>query len=337
MKRANGTGTVEKIGGKRTNKYRARVVQNGVRKTIGYYPTRKEGIEALNKFIANPYDLDIDKMTFEYIFKKWSEYEYPTLSEARKKVYDRMFLKCETLHKKIFKNIRHTDFSKILDLEGHTNNIEIKNLFSKMSNYAMVNDIIQKDYSQFMTNRQKKEKVVERKVYTEQEIQLLWDNLYKYREVDTVLIMIYSGLRIGEILKLSKDNIDLDAKVIKGAGIKTDAGKNRVIPIHSKIYNLIEDRYNNAGEDGLLFTMKGHDYYTMHQYFKRALDGMTAIGVAKHTAHDCRHTFATRMNDADSNSTAIKNIIGHTSFDLTEKIYTHKSVEKLRKEIEKIN
>lgn len=83
---------------------------------------------------------------------------------------------------------------------------------------------------------------------------------------------------------MSKDNIDLDTKVIKGARIKSATGKNRIITIHSKIFDLLLNRYNSAGEDGLLFRMKGH-----------------------------------------------------SSFDLTEKVYTQKSVEKLREKIEKIN
>ena len=55
-----------------------------------------------------------------------------------------------------------------------------------------------------------------------------------------------------------------------------------------------------------------------------------------HTIHDCRHTFATLLNNADANPTAIKNIIGHTSFETTEKIYTHKNIEELKKAIDLI-
>ncbi|WP_162920228.1 LexA family protein [Clostridium fermenticellae] len=56
----------------------------------------------------------------------------------------------------------------------------------------------------------------------------------------------------------------------------------------------------------------------------------------KHKPHDCRHTFATLMNNADANPTSIKKLIGHNSFTTTEKIYTHKDIEELRKAIELI-
>lgn len=41
-------------------------------------------------------------------------------------------------------------------------------------------------------------------------------------------------------------------------------------------------------------------------------------------------------SNSDTNKTAIKNIIGHSSYVTTEKIYTHKDVEELRKAIELI-
>ena len=56
----------------------------------------------------------------------------------------------------------------------------------------------------------------------------------------------------------------------------------------------------------------------------------------EHLPHDCRHTFATLLNDAEANSTSIMKLIGHSSFDITEKIYTHKDIEELRKAIELI-
>ena len=55
-----------------------------------------------------------------------------------------------------------------------------------------------------------------------------------------------------------------------------------------------------------------------------------------HMPHDCRHTFATLLNNAEANATSIKKLIGHSSFITTEKIYTHKDKEELRKAIDLI-
>lgn len=342
MKRANGTGSVSKVSDKRRNPWRARIITYGkdgekISKYLGYYHSRKEAIAALATYTANPYDLEIDKLTFKDIYTKWSEFEFPTMSDARKKTYIRIFDKCKILHFRKFKEIRHTDFASILDENTHANGIEIKNLFSKMSNFAMRNDLIIKDYSKFLEYRKKYEVKIQRNIFTENEIEVLWDNVYKYSEIDTTLVMIYTGMRIGEIIGLKKDNIDLEERSISGAGIKTEAGKKRVIPIHPKIFPLIINRFKMTSSEDI-FEFKGNNYGSKHQYYTRALDKfLKELGLSSHNAHDCRHTFATLLNNTDANGTAIKNLMGHNHFDFTEVKYTHKSLEELRKAIEKIN
>lgn len=342
MKRANGTGSITKLSGNRRKPWRVRISKIndfGERRfsDIGCFKTKKEAVEALAKYQTNPYDLTLDKLTFKDAYDKWSTYEFPLLTEVRQDVYRRMFKKCSSLHSKRFKELRHTDFSEILDNETHANGCQIKNLFSKISKFALRNDIIEKDYSQFLEQRKKHEVKVYRSVFTADEIQELWNNLYMHEEIDTTLIMIYSGLRIGEVMELKKENIDLEKGVITGAGIKTEAGKKRIIPIHSKIFKLILNRYK-AAEGEELFKFPGSTHNSRYQYYVKSLKNLSKkIKISTHTAHDCRHTFATLLNNADANTTAIKNMIGHSSFDLTEQVYTHKNIEELKKAIEKIN
>ena len=56
----------------------------------------------------------------------------------------------------------------------------------------------------------------------------------------------------------------------------------------------------------------------------------------EHRPHDCRHTFATLMDRANANKLCIKRIIGHSSPDITDKVYTHKQVEDLIEAIDLI-
>ena len=62
---------------------------------------------------------------------------------------------------------------------------------------------------------------------------------------------------------------------------------------------------------------------------------MKQLGI-EHTVHDTRHTFATMISDVSDNENAITGIIGHTNINMTKK-YTHTNIEKMRKEMEKIN
>ena len=57
---------------------------------------------------------------------------------------------------------------------------------------------------------------------------------------------------------------------------------------------------------------------------------------AKHSTHDCRHTCATLMDNAEVNFNAKRRILGHSDGDVTDMVYTHKNLKQLRKAINKI-
>ena len=52
-----------------------------------------------------------------------------------------------------------------------------------------------------------------------------------------------------------------------------------------------------------------------------------------HTVHECRHTTATLLSNAGADPTSIIKILGHTDYNLTSKVYTHKDKEQLDKAI----
>ena len=54
-----------------------------------------------------------------------------------------------------------------------------------------------------------------------------------------------------------------------------------------------------------------------------------------HIPHEVRHTFITRAKEAGVDEYCLKLIIGHNVNDVTERVYTHRTVENLRREIEK--
>ncbi len=141
-------------------------------------------------------------------------------------------------------------------------------------------------------------------------------------------------MRIGEMLELTKFNIDLKSKTITG-GLKTDAGKNRIIPIHEKIMPFIEKYYNNATDvlfikdDGTPITS---NYYRKYIYYPI----LEELNLPRRTPHCCRHTFATMMSKRHADTLAIQQIIGHSDYAFTADVYTHSDVDFLREAISKI-
>jgi integrase len=131
------------------------------------------------------------------------------------------------------------------------------------------------------------------------------------------------------LLDIRTENVNLEQCIIKG-GTKTKAGKNRLVPIHSKIFELVKARMKRGGE--YLLTHDGKKL-SKQQYYKFWRNVMEQIK-AKHTVHECRHTLRSRLDSAGANKVCIDLIMGHKSTDVGERIYTHKTIQELRKTIE---
>ena len=207
----------------------------------------------------------------------------------------------------------------------------IKNLFNQMDNYALQHDIIEKNYARFVkiTVSEDDNPGVP---FTDEELSILWKN-QNYPWVDSILIYIYSGWRVSELIKMPSENIDIESWTFKG-GLKTRAGKNRIVPIHSKIQKFIKKRL--IENKGILFLYNGHPI-TTGKYIKLFKTTLKEIGISVyHTPHDCRHTFTSLLDSAGANQVCIDRLIGHASKNLTKRIYTHKNLDELRAAIELI-
>ncbi|EOS34215.1 hypothetical protein C808_05276, partial [Lachnospiraceae bacterium M18-1] len=141
--------------------------------------------------------------------------------------------------------------------------------------------------------------------------------------VEFLLIMCYSGYRIKAYESIE---VNLEQKYFRG-GVKTNAGKDRIVPIHSGIYALVKRRIKN--QDAILDITPG-------TFRNRMYETLEQIGMQRHTPHDARHTFSMLCEKYRVNENDRKRMLGHAFQDITNKVYGHRTVEELRKEIEKI-
>ena len=142
-------------------------------------------------------------------------------------------------------------------------------------------------------------------------------------------------MRITELLTMEQRNVVIQDRYMIG-GIKTEAGKNRIIPINKKILPFIESRYNIDTDFLIRKQNKGKSEAYSYHGFRYAVwkPVMDRLGMS-HSIHDTRHTTISLMDAAGVNKTAIKRIVGHKNQDVTDH-YTHKSVEELIQEMDKI-
>ncbi len=275
-----------------------------------------------------------DQKTFEDVFKDFYQWkfqkEYTTKREKRSSSesnYRVAYQNCEELHSKSFRSLTTDDLQAVLDdcsaVKGlkHSSLELVKNLYNQMYKYADANDLCDKDYSKYVKINIDDDD--EHGVpFSDEELKILWN--HKANEiVEMLLIMCYSGFRIAEYRGLE---VNLKDRTFTG-GLKTEAGKNRVVPIHSEIYDLVKKRVDR---DGALLTC------TPGTFRPLMYETLAALKIPKHTPHDCRHTFSKLCDDYYVDERDKKIMLGHSFQDVTNKVYLHRSIDRLRKEIEKI-
>ena len=135
--------------------------------------------------------------------------------------------------------------------------------------------------------------------------------------------MCYSGFRISAYLDMKTD---CEEEYFQG-GIKTAAGKDRIVPIHSAILPLVQKRLDRLGA----YLPNGANNFRNDMYAV-----LRSLGIEKHTPHDCRHTFSMLCDKYGISENDKKTMLGHSFSDVTNKVYRHREIDALREQIERI-
>lgn len=342
MRHANGTGSVQKLSGRRRSPYNARITTgwtddgNPIRKSIGCFATRREADAALEAYYRDPYAIGAEVASFRDVFEKLVDTHILKLSKSSQNGYMAAYKRCERLYGKPFRDIKTADLQNVLDEAetGYESRRKMVALFKEMYKYAMANDIVKKDYSEYVKNgRRDTDPHLKRAVFTQLEIDRLFEVAPYVKNADLILIMVYSGFRISELLELKCSGVDLVERTMRG-GSKTEAGKNRLVPIHPKIFGFVQSRFDSSAE--YLVRQENGRKYAYTTFLRIYFDPIMERFGMSHRPHDCRHTFFTMMDNSNANHVATKMIGGHSSYKTSEKVYTHKEIEDLREAIELI-
>jgi integrase len=337
LKNPNGYGSVVKLSGNRRNPFAVRKTigwtdkAHPIYKTVGYYATREEGMIVLAEYNRNPYDIDLAKVTMKELYDKWSTKYFPKISTASKNAHKSAFKKAEVLHDMAYKKIKSFHMQDIIDDcgLGYSTQWAIKNLFGQLDKFALELDVIMKPNSALITA----EPIPETKKvpFTDEEVDKVWA-IKDHEWVDSVLMFLYSGFRISELLGIKTENVDMEAGTIQG-GTKTKAGKDRIVPIHSKIIDLVQKRFDEGNEYLLSLDGKKLTSAKYYEFWDLIMNELKL----NHTPHECRHTFRSRLDSAGANKVCIDLMMGHKSKEVGERVYTHKTLIELKTAIELIS
>lgn len=322
MKNPNGYGTVTKLSGNRRKPWIVKEGVSGRQKPIGYAATREEGLIMLANYNNDPWDIETEKITFQELYELWFEKRAVKLGKSNQNSLKSAYKHCSQLNKMKYKQIKSYQMQDCIDScgKGYATQGAIKNLFGHLDRFAMELDIISKCCSDLLTSEPIPE--TSKEIFTDEEVSRLWEN-EKLEWVDSILFFLYTGFRISEMIELKISNVDFEAGIMQG-GTKTAAGKNRIVPIHSKIQHIVQ-KHIEQSKSGYLFEYQGKKLnQTQYRAFWSNLMGKLEI---QHTPHECRHTFRSRLDSAGANKVCIDRIMGHKSKGTGERVYTHKNID----------
>lgn len=341
MRNPNGYGSIKKLAGNRRRPYVFVVTKQGKAKALAYFGTHAEALIYQADYAMNhkKRPLSDHKMTFVELYYRWlpvhTDRTEPSASALMG--YRVALDHCRSLWDMPLNDIRYKHAQAVIDGMkksglSYASCKKVRSLITLMFRYGEQMEYCSRTFAGLL-HLGKNKPVRPHSCMSRQKINRLW-RIADFPGVDTILILLYTGMRIGELLALKKADINRRQKYIRITQSKTRSGI-RTIPIHSRIWPLVEARLSLSG-DHLIADPDGGPY-TYARYCQLWKKIMKEIHGEKHTPHDTRHTCATLLDNADVNEAAKKSILGHAGKDVTEAVYTHKGLRQLRRAIEKLS
>ena len=193
-------------------------------------------------------------VTFAELYFRWLPFhltEDAELSESTKSSYENSFKHCATLYDRYFSDLEFLELQSIIDDMRNRQHLsyssckKVKNLLSLLYQYAIKSNICSTNYAALISIG-KNHPIYPHHIISRQKINRLWRHA-DMPGVDSVLILLYTGLRVSEMLQIEKKNINLRQRFIRITKSKTSSGI-RIVPIHPKIMPFILNRLSNPGD-----------------------------------------------------------------------------------------
>ena len=319
-------------------------------KPESYFRTYNEAYEALVEYGKHRSDSVAPKkpeITLDSLFKEWySEISSEGHSESYIKFVRSCWNHVEKIYSMPISSVKAKELREfIVNLDTSSGlKSRIKGILSAMFDYAMTLEYI--DHNPVKIFKLPKAIAAESRMtkqshiaFTADEMENLWEASKTNEFAKIVLIQCYSGWRPGELLEIKLKDVDLEKWTFVG-GNKTASGKNRIVPIHSKVQSFVKFFFDKALrlQSKYLFTTEDWGVHMGYENYSRMFrEDLIDTGISKeHRPHDPRKFFITEAKRKLVDEYAIKRLVGHQISDITENVYTERDVEWLRSELEKM-
>jgi len=158
----------------------------------------------------------------------------------------------------------------------------------------------------------------------------------RYRNRAILAVLVYTGLRVGEMMSLKLSSVDMENRVI--TVISGKGGKDRLVPISSKLHEYLaqylKDSQRLKKASVYLFTTLKGDGPVTTSGIKKMIDPIKKGTGINFSPHKLRHTFATLMLEGGCDLFSLQKMLGHSDIKTTT-IYLSTSVGMLQEQIMK--
>lgn len=332
MKLPNNYGQICKLSGQRRRPFMVRKTigyeANGraIYHIIGYYSNRADALDALAKF--NNTDVPMPTITLSKVYKLWFPTHSKHESTSTSNSYINSLKHLGAVATLPINAIKYKQLQDVMDNMlnnglSYASLKKVRSLIHQLYTFAIINEWTDINLAEYLIIG-KNTPVRPHKPFTTAQVNKLWRTSNPNRIIP--LIMLYTGMRSTELRHLKRSDINIKQKYFDIKTSKTKAGI-RIIPIHERLWPIIQILLNNNTK-----YLLGDSIITYAQISRKFKDVMAAIK-ANHTTHDCRHTFATLLDNANANYNAKRRLLGHAANNVTDGVYTHKALPQLRKTI----
>ncbi len=316
---------------------------------LGYYETKEEALIALSQYNKNPFEIQSD-ITFAEVYEKWSEKKFEEISRSNINGYQVAFKLCSAIYNVKFVDIKVSHLQGVVDSSGknYPTLKKLKILYNQLFDYALMNDICNKNYSDFV-DIGKPQKSTKHFRFTAAEIETMWLWSKNNEYIQLILMLIYSGVRPGELFNVKKHNVNLEEK-----SFYIEKGKNenavRKVPIHERTFPFFKHWMQKNDSEYLVTQLNGREFRfnTNHGQYTESywIPLLTDMGILQytndkgelkeHTPDDTRHTFTTMWKEKQLDEAMRRKIQGHSGKGIGEMVYTHYEFELLKSELNKL-
>ena len=318
-KRGNGQGSAYKRGGTWTAVWTlgftaedGRLHQH--RRTKGGFRTKKDALA----YASNP---GTDAPRIPTLSEYWQTYEsadLTTLSQSKQTAFKIAWNKLGSIAFKEIGSITIGDLQAVINEKAPTYYPakDMKTVLSHLYKRAVAEGTARTNLTDFIKLPALDEK--EQTPFSEVELHKLWTSYGNGEHfLGFVLLMIYTGMMPGELLKLTTDAIDMEAQEISGIGLKTKTRKENAIVFPDVLVPVLAALCERStSKKGYLVGMNKDRFY------KEYYAALERAGVRSLTPYSCRHTTATALALGNIAPSVIQSVMRHAKFSTTER-YIH--------------